>query len=153
MIFTLTQYSVETMLSSLIAADAPFDPAGLFIGLYETGPDPTPPFDLTAFTFPSLAAFAQKTFTAWSAPDYQPDGSIQVTSSVLDFSFTTFTAATNFQGIYIAKEAGADTQVRAWGVFDELVQFLVSGAHAKFVLRLTMFLDSTYRLDVIRVDG
>ncbi len=151
--FNILQGSTLGILAGMIAEDGPFDPAQCFMGLYTEGPSVEPPVQDTAFTFPLVAAFARIAVDEWSSNDFQPDGSVQVTSPVLDFTFTTFTEPVNFIGAYIALEATSGTSLKAWVAFEDFVQFLEANAHAKFVLRLTVFLDSTFALDAIRVDG
>jgi len=151
--FTMTLPTITGLLDAMTADGMPFDPTTMFMGLFTAGPEAMPPYTDVAFEFPALADFPRKSVTTWTVVDVQPDGSVQMTSPVLDFVFATWTDPTNFMGAYVAYAATAGADVIAFQVFDEMIQFLLSNSHAKFVMRLTTKPDSSYSLDIVRVDG
>lgn len=150
--FTITGFTASGIMDALTAADAPLDAAKLWAGFFTDGPSVDPPVNWDDFTAPPVTDFNKVSLTPWSAKDLQDDGSYQRTSPVLDFFFDLFTAPTNFIGMFLANSATVGTVI-GWMQFNDFIQFLNGDMHAKFVIRITVFLDGTYRLDALRIDG
>lgn len=103
----LTRLAMDGILADAIATAAGFDPAAVYVGVYVSGPEPSPPVTVADFVLPDPTDFPAQKLTSWSAIHYLNDGRSCVDSPARTFKPASSATGTVLAGAYIADAATA----------------------------------------------
>lgn len=133
---TPTDLLLEGLLADVTAAGKTLDPAGVFAGLYEDGPDPSPPVTAADFTLPDATDFPAVAVTAWTDPFQLTDGRWAIQSNLLTWRPPDDTNAFSAVGWYLADAATAGN-ILGWEPISPAVPLPDETREVSLVVRVT----------------
>lgn len=109
----MTATERDAIMATLIDTGGAWDPAGLYIGVYESIVDQGLATDMDDVTEPTGDLGDRQAVTTWAGPDIKTDGAACVSSPARRFSPADYTEGTTIQGVYVA-DAAADGNLLFW---------------------------------------
>lgn len=98
----ITALERDVILAALIAADGPWDPAAVFVGVFVSVTDLGIETEIGDLVVPTGAPGVRQPVTTWSDPSVKGDGRALVTGPVMEFRPASALQATTVAGWYVA---------------------------------------------------